>query len=535
MNEIKNTTRKITIILTLFFMFIFSFFLTYNNFTKQNNLFKNNYNSNEKVKGIDSLVVPKESITSTTIEFILVATSDGKDVEPYYVGATAKINKETDVEWFSKNSYEKKTIKQRIEGLSPDESYTDISFQLYENDKTTPIGNPVGCDDIKTKKLGKVIGIDNATVNMGSQTERSFTFNLTAIKDDLNDLNEINYKDVQPYKIEAFNSVERNINEVFWVSKDLNESCQDQLTIDNLKPATLYKDISFQLIDNITEEEIGEPKETNQSITTLSVDSKGIDSASIVDGSITSNGFSINLNVLNGNSSNNENEFVNPFKLKVFANGDDENEIWTSPNSYYESGDITVEITNLETATQYKDIKIGLFTKDILSGELVDVSNEIITLDLVDKIDNVQIIDDSITPKGFDFIIDIKSENDLKNVDDYQIETTSLNKRTGEDEVIWTSLKINVADKGIKLTIGSLDSQTNYYDIKFKLLDSNGKFISGTNYDTNKDVLTTYYEKDNWKTWQISLITILVFVVFTSIFFGIYLYIKKSKPNKTKY
>ncbi len=127
--------------------------------------------------------------------------------------------------------------------------------------------------------------------------------------------------------------------------------------------------------------------------------------------------------------------------VKVYANGNDEQEIWKSEIED-SIGDFDFSIAGLDGAKEFKNIKIEIVdgtTPDEILVEKTDVvDGTITTLDIVNGFDvSTEIDTTSIDSSSFKIKAKVTSANNKENVDAYKF------KVTGSDGIDFTTEEFN--------------------------------------------------------------------------------------------
>jgi len=484
------------------------------------------------VTGIDDAEIKVVDDTSVTINMTVASDVEIGHDNPFFVQMNAKING-VDFSMKSSTQTDAGNIDVVFDELTPETHYEDVTLQLLEINGTTPIGDPfdsLNPNEFTTDaKLSKVAEIESATISDDSITKTSFEFDLVSTVQTMSN----DGIDVQDYKIQVLATVDADAESIIWTSNTITNS-EATLTVDQLKPGTLYKDVKFQLVEDDGTTPIGSVFDSTEDVQMKSEGEPGVDSASIVPDLETIDGFSITSEVDESTIT----ETTTGYELKVFANDDDINPIWTS-QELNKTGTQVSEVDGLTEATEYTNIKIAAFNGDTQLGSLIDVADSVTTLDTIDSIDNGTIDMDSITGEGFSFLIDIHAKGGKDKVDLYSIEVLSVNTESNSEEVIWTSSQIQQVGTGLSFTVDGLSPETEYKDIQFKIIDKGGKVMPGISFDSKTDVTTNSSSlPSSLPGWAIALIVIGSLFIVGLIVFAILFFIKNNKkeekPKQTK-
>ena len=448
----------------------------------------------QDVTGIDFVDIPDTGITTTDVLFTLKATAAQSTlpINPYWVGVTADATTGEDgknsVEWKSSKSYDKLDINgEKIDGVVPGTTYTNINFQLYSSDdfKTTSklgaekaVGHEVKIPEAEDPTVEE---ITSAEIETDSITNTSVNIKMTVS----NKGEKINPFLVQLQGKAAGTDFSSN-------SESQTDLVDISVKFKDLTPGTEYTDLKVQLLSLDGTTLIGKGHKVDD-FSTIS-DSISIESASIDMNKITETSVEIKTKVIDGGSSDAMTDsYYVQFKGK--ANGSDVD--FMSEEQTTTGSEISVKFEGLEPGTEYKKITLQLFKDDKttpIGSEYIGMSpNEFSTVTpevKVGAITSVDIKDESITKTSFDFtpISEVAStSNEGVEVVSYKIQ--ALATIDTNEEVIWTSNSLTNTEPG-KLTVDGLTAGTNYGKLKFQLTEDDGTTPIGTAFDTGRGIET---------------------------------------------
>ena len=327
------------------------------------------------ISGIDSATsIDREKITTETSFFINLTTTiksydlETDEFQSYDIIVYSDHDGITHDKIFTlKNQTDfKNAYSMEVTGLNFKTLYSNVTIELVSSDTQTTLGtetNSLG--DVQTKDYDNMT-ITNGIINNSTEDGFDFALNINLIESSPSLSKNSNSAEFSgrgkmlPYKVKVNAIVGNNKDkETIWTS-DKQETIPEtlSLTVNNLLKDVIYKDISFQLIHSDDETKtFGDEFFTSTSImpTNNVVDSISLESGNVISVSKKSFSFSIDINGINVDE-----KFVSPYKIAIFADGDDENYIWESDELLTVGKDMSFKIDDLKTGTKFKNIKVSL-------------------------------------------------------------------------------------------------------------------------------------------------------------------------------
>ena len=253
-----------------------------------------------------------------------------------------------------------------VDTLESGTIYKDVKIQIF--DSAGPSGPMFDlADSVKTPAPKPTI--DSIEVIEGSITSDGFSFNL-----DVGSTIESNFvQKTLPFKVELLSS-----GLSIWTSENTYDKVgTNKIVVHDLDAKTEYLDLVVELVDE-EESTVYSKKNIDDSIQTLDR-VKGANEIKILNRK--QNSFEVELNVYGSTPKGNDSSVeISPYYIAVFANGNDNNPIWMSENSFNEIGKINFVVDGLEPLKKYSDLQFKIVRKDGIQLKDTDVFDSQISI-----------------------------------------------------------------------------------------------------------------------------------------------------------
>lgn len=306
------------------------------------------------VQKISTASIDEKETTSNTLTINANVTADNESLNvttPFTIqvidtmGGTSKVIYET-----TSLKTAGKLSPIVVTNLSTKTKY-NLKLKLLENGEQ--VGELFDIGEVSTHS-SSVIGINSILVQKTTITSESFD-----IVADID--SKYGAKEVESYKLKLFANGD-DTNPV-WTGESSSAGAGQRFTVDGLSSSTSYENIIYKIYEGDKEEVIDSM--SGDDVVTLGKVT-GFDPDNVRVSNIKDKSFNVSMDINDTFEidSNGPPHQVEDFKISIFANGDDENSIWTSNIFYGFSGPITFNVDNLNTSTNYSNIKIQFIDKD---------------------------------------------------------------------------------------------------------------------------------------------------------------------------
>ncbi len=423
------------------------------------------FETRETVSFFSSILILDAKVDYTNIgdgsfDFSITTNDDGSQYEasPYKVNVYADHNGITnDLIWTSNEltNHELRNEFFTVNNLSDGETYSNISYSLYDVNKQSEIGSIFETRET-VSFLSSILGINDVSLDWGTQPTSS-SFNMSLTTEDSGD------QEFSPYKIKVIADHGARVQEVVWTSEDQTNGKRNELvTVSGLMSSTRYSNIRVKLVDSSTGNVIGNESQVIGSVTTAD-ESISITSATI--NNSTSNGFNFSIDI-EGSS-----EWVPSYRVQALTGSG--SILWTSE----EQKDIGVKsfsVENLTEGNRYNDIGFQLVAgKDTekIYGEKFDTQMDIVPTD--NKVEGINSGSAKIVEQSnleFTFSVDISSANQVGNfVSPYRV---MLFQDGDTSNPIWISDEMLTVGNNLKFDVTHLRKGT-YTNVQAQTIEMN--------------------------------------------------------------
>ncbi len=224
----------------------------------------------------------------------------------------------------------------------------NIELQLLEN----------GVEKGDSFEIGEVTTHSSRVTNINKIDVEEDTITSKGFDVVLNIDSEYGEIEVDTYEIRLYIGDIGEGEEPIWTSEKRSKAGVQTFTVDKLDSSREYTDTTYVLWDISSDQEVD--RVFGPSVTTLSIVTS-IDNENVNISNIKDTNFDVEMNV-NDQFGNDEPHRVEDYWIWVFANGNDTDPIWKSSIPYKLSGPATFNVNNLDTNTNFNNIKIGLAT-----------------------------------------------------------------------------------------------------------------------------------------------------------------------------